>query len=175
MIYTKKKMFVILSTALVIIFIALVLAYGYLNFGPRQANYWLTKSTPLVEETIGSYSLGQNIKDINLSPATITKVDEDYDNYSIPSGLTITTLRRDNKIIRIWDMNSDGRQETSKGIHRGSSQNDVIAVYGKNYYHRSEQGVNIVGYIDKKKQQTLEFWIYENNVTAVRLDIASMK
>lgn len=169
-------MVVILSTALVFIFTALILAYGYLNFGPRQANYWLTKSTPLVEETIGSYSLDQNIKDINPSPATITEVDhEDYDHYSIPSGLTITTLRRDNKIIRIWDMTSDGRLETSKGIHRGSSQNDVIAAYGKNYYQRSEQGVNIVGYIDKNKQQTLEFWLYENNVTAVRLDIASMK
>lgn len=76
--------------------------------------------------------------------------------------------------IRIWETGSDTPLATSRGIHRGSSTDDIIAAYGKHHYNRSEQGMNIIGYIDKKTKRTLEFWIVEDMVTAMRLDYAEM-
>lgn len=35
----------------------------------------------------------------------------------------------------------------------------LFSMYRTNYYTRSEQGLNIIGYIDNNMQVTLEFWL----------------
>lgn len=46
---------------------------------------------------------------------------------------------------------------TTKGITIGSSKEDVIQKYGKNYYEREDTGAKIIGYFDKIKKVNIEF------------------
>lgn len=167
------KRLMVLSLWLVMGVAAAALVYVYLNFGPRQANYYFTKSTSLAGETIGGYSLNQDITGLSLSPS-LDHNHEKYLYYSVPNGPSIITPRGDTKIIRIWAMNSEGQSKTSKGIKIGSLCEEAVLAYGSHYYRRSEQGVNVIGYIDKTLDHTLEFWLYEDKVTAIRLDFAEM-
>lgn len=58
-----------------------------------------------------------------------------------------------------------------KGIAIGSAKQDVIDSYGSKYYTRTEQGVDIIGYVDHKLRATIEFWLVEEGkVTEIRLD-----
>ncbi|MFJ8268561.1 hypothetical protein [Peribacillus asahii] len=53
----------------------------------------------------------------------------------------------------------------------GSTKQDVIASYGSSYYKRTEQGADIVGYVDHKLRATIEFWLVEDGkVSEIRLD-----
>ncbi|MEH6908848.1 hypothetical protein V7008_24720, partial [Neobacillus drentensis] len=64
----------------------------------------------------------------------------------------------------------------AKGIEVGESINKVKALYGKEYYKRVEQGVDIIGYVDKKHHQSLEFWYDpQKNIILYRLDDNSME
>jgi hypothetical protein len=64
---------------------------------------------------------------------------------------------------------------TAKGVKTGETKEKVIQRYGKEYYERFEQGSNIIGYVDKKLNRTLEFWFLQGMVDAIRLDIGSMQ
>jgi hypothetical protein len=78
-------------------------------------------------------------------------------------------------IIRIIvNDNHDKKLVTQNGIKLGDISEKVVKLYGKNYYKRQEQGTDILGYIDKKNQTTLEFWCVENKIQMIRLDIASI-
>ncbi|MCC2420468.1 MULTISPECIES: hypothetical protein [Bacillus cereus group] len=61
--------------------------------------------------------------------------------------------------------------KTAKGIKIGDKKEDVIRKYGNNYYFRMEQGTNIIGYIDKKRYISIEFWLsYDDKVVFYRFD-----
>jgi hypothetical protein len=54
----------------------------------------------------------------------------------------------------------------------GSSVDEIIKVYGNNYYKRmSDIGVSVIGYVDKDRKINLEFSNYENTVVMIRYDI----
>ncbi len=77
------------------------------------------------------------------------------------------------QIIRIVD---DSNIRTSKGIGLGSSVNETIKVYGNNYYKRIDDSKGtVIGYVDKKKKVTLEFFYNQNIVGEIRCDITSMQ
>ncbi|MEC1520719.1 hypothetical protein P9D43_01570 [Neobacillus niacini] len=63
-----------------------------------------------------------------------------------------------------------------KGIEVGDSIQKAKDLYGNRYYTRIEQGVTIIGYVDKKHNQSLEFWCdSKNKIILYRLDDNSME
>ena len=65
--------------------------------------------------------------------------------------------------------------ETAKGIKIGDKKNDILQAYKENYYFRTEQGADIIGYVDKESKISIEFWLFDNKVIFYRLDNKSMK
>ncbi len=169
----RRKLFVI--TSLLYLFVILMFFYSqfYLKFGPRQANYLWVKHTSLSEEKIGLYSIGQDINSIQPKPE-IKNNHDFYDYYSPRNGPSIATSKNDDKILRLWY--ADRKQElyTTKGISIGDSKEEVVLAYGHSFYKRKEQGLSIIGYVDKKLNHTLEFWFFEDKVDIIRLDLSSM-
>lgn len=43
-----------------------------------------------------------------------------------------------------------------------------------NFYKRTEQGVDILGYVDQRNHQSIEFWYGHNRILFYRLDDNSM-
>ena len=82
----------------------------------------------------------------------------------------------DNENIRISiGLNSNKSLSTSKGIFAGDPIEKVKKMYGNKYYERSEQGIDILGYVDKKNHRTIEFWYWNGNVQHIRYDIDEMQ
>ena len=108
----------------------------------------------------------------------IKKLDNSlFDYYELSNGLEIATNKQ-KQIIRISTSSSQMNTifKTSKGINLDSSVNDVIKAYGENYYKRmDDSGVSVIGYVDKNRNVTLEFYNYKNKVTMIRYDISSMQ
>lgn len=86
---------------------------------------------------------------------------------------TVATARGDDKIIVI-SVYSDLKISTARGIHVGSSTDDVIGAYGSSYYKRGEQGADIIGYVDKINHRNLEFWLQDQKVNMIRYSVDSV-
>jgi hypothetical protein len=165
---------------LIYLAIVVVLGFGayaayhlYLHFGPRNTHFVGVKSTPLDQERIGELSLYQSIKD--LQPAPVRDRDNAlFDYYLWENGMKITTNKQDDKIIRMI-IYAGHESPTVKGIKTGDTKEKVVERYGREYYERFEQGFNIIGYVDKKLNRTLEFWFAQGTVDSIRLDIGSMQ
>lgn len=48
--------------------------------------------------------------------------------------------------------------------------NLATSIMRHHYYIRTEQGVEIIGYIDKKRRKSLEYWLFDTNVHFYKLD-----
>ncbi|MED5016751.1 hypothetical protein P9847_05465 [Paenibacillus chibensis] len=131
------------------------------------------KTTQLDQESIGNVSLNQSINELKPAP----KADKNnalFDYYTWEYGTKVATNFNDNQIIRIIVYES--RFVTSKGIQVGDSKENIIQAYGNHYYKRVEQGFDIIGYVDKRLNRTIEFWLTgENIVYSIRLDKGSME
>lgn len=171
----RNKLFPLFGSLFLIVMLMFGLFYSqfYLKFGPRQANYLWVEHTSLSEEKIGVYSIGQDLNSIKPKPEI--KNDHDfYDYYSLKIGPSIATNKNDDKIIRIWYADRKQKLYTAKGISLGDSKKEVILAYGDSFYKRQEQGLSIIGYVDKKLNHTLEFWFSDEKVETIRLDISCM-
>ena len=86
-------------------------------------------------------------------------------------------VNKNRQIIRIAIEDTSGNSiKTSKNIGVGSSVDEIIKVYGNNYYKRmSDIGVSVIGYVDKERKINIEFFNYENIVVMIRYDINSMQ
>ena len=96
----------------------------------------------------------------------------DYEYFELKNGIEVA-VNKQGKITRF--IITDNIFETVKGIKIGDNKDVVIKAYGKNHYSRSEQGASIIGYVDKKRDITIEFWLYNDKVEFYKLDIKSMK
>lgn len=138
-------------------------------------------TTDLQQEIVSDLKLGQSIKDQSFTSQygeQLTKRAETdlYTYYTLNPNVDIATNKGEDTIIRILLQNDNtGTMHTQKGTKIGSSKGDVISSYGNNYYERTEQGANIIGYVDQTLHQTLEFWLYEGKVHTIRFDISSME
>ncbi|MFC7680025.1 hypothetical protein [Paenibacillus sp. GCM10028914] len=144
----------------------------YVNLGPRNAHYLTVKTTPLVQEKIGNLALNQSINGLKPAP-TADKNNSLFEYYTWEYGTKIATNFNDDKIIRII-VYENSSFATSKGIQVGDSKEKVIRAYGNNFYTRVEQGADIIGFVDKNLNQTIEFWLSNDNVYSIRLDKGSM-
>ncbi|WP_068604129.1 hypothetical protein [Paenibacillus swuensis] len=147
---------------------AIVALYIYITVAPEQIGYARVDSTPLTEEHIGPYKIGNSIYDGKSPPtaAEPTANNEGRDVYAAGDGLYLYTTTGDYDIM---DMTvRDPGHTTSKGITVGSTREDIRTAYGREYSKRSEQGADIMVYYDKSHAQALEFWLWEDKVAEVR-------
>ncbi|MDK2584854.1 hypothetical protein QOZ83_03195 [Romboutsia sedimentorum] len=177
----RNKFIIKISSILIslfIIFFILIFLISFINEN-KSLRFYFTKSINLSEENMGEMYLGDSIDQYKiknkygkvLSPS---KDIVEYNYYNLTDGIEIATNKNDNKIIRFIIDNENIK--TSRGIHIGDDKNQIIKFYGENYYTRIEQGMNIIGYIDKKKEWCLEFWLGENDIIyMIRLDYKYME
>ncbi|MFE3975308.1 MULTISPECIES: hypothetical protein [unclassified Peribacillus] len=143
----------------------------------------LTKSTDLSDESIGGYKVWDNISSPEFIREYGEPIDQDnnnaYDYYYWKGGLKTATINSDEdkgKIMRLIISSADddlfeSSLQTGKGIKLGSKKADVLLKYGDHYYKSYEQGADIIGYIDHKRNITLEFWCVQGGrVAEIRLD-----
>ncbi|WP_260399028.1 hypothetical protein [Peribacillus simplex] len=143
----------------------------------------LTKSTDLSDESIGGYKVWDNISSPEFIRDYGEPIDQDnnnaYDYYYWKGGLKTATINSEEdkgKIMRLIISSADddlfeSSLQTGKGIKLGSKKADVLSKYGDHYYKSYEQGADIIGYIDHKRNITLEFWCVQGGrVAEIRLD-----
>ncbi|MEW9701916.1 hypothetical protein [Paenibacillus sp. SI8] len=169
----NKKLRIILIIAA--LFLLISTAYHlYLLLGPRQAHYPLALSQSLARERVGGIMLGQSIKSI-MPPPTLRPDKVIYDYYDAGKGIIVVTPHGKDVIIRIiLSANADPARTTARGIGINGSLDQITKLYGNSCYRRNEQGATILGFIDKTAMQTLEFWLFDDRVTMIRLDLADM-
>ncbi|GMK40338.1 hypothetical protein PCCS19_33940 [Paenibacillus sp. CCS19] len=58
-------------------------------------------------------------------------------------------------------------QETAKGIKAGGPASEIANAYGKDFYKRTQNNMDIIGYIDKKLERALEFVIQNGQISTI--------
>jgi hypothetical protein len=143
----------------------------------RSSSFIFTKTTNL-NENIGGLQIYENIDSeefIKKYGTNFERIDNAlFDYYKLSNGSLVIATNKQRQIIRILDYNNN--LKTSKGIRVGSSVDETIKVYGNNYYKRIDDSKGpVIGYVDKKKKVTLEFFYTRNIVTEISYDITSMQ
>ncbi|MEY8192054.1 hypothetical protein AB4X15_20655 [Peribacillus simplex] len=176
--HDKRKFIIVL----IIIIGAALGFYVYSAFSEK-----LTKTTDLANESIGGFKVLDNISSPEFIREYGEPIDQDnnnaYDYYYWKGGLKTASSNTDEdkgKIMRLIISSTDddpfeNSLQTSKGIKLGSKKADVLSKYGDHYYKSYEQGADIIGYIDHKRNITLEFWCAPGGrVAEIRLDDAEV-
>lgn len=156
-------MFKKISLLAVLVLVLSIFLYLKPSF-PRSFHHFFTPSTNLTNENINGLYLFDNINDdkflkIYSKPTNKSQDNEFYKYFKIQDGVVIAT-NHNGEIVRF--IIGTGIP-TAKGIEMGDSIKKVKALYGRKYYKRLEQGVDIIGYVDKKHHQSLEFWYDPQN------------
>lgn len=165
-----KKIIISIISILSIFLIFIFVFKG--NFS-RKYHHKVTKSANLSEENVDGLYLSDEIdsEKIKAKYGEISSLSRNHDQYNyhlLKDGIEIATEKNDNKIIRF--IVDDEKFKTNKGIEIGDSKDKVIEAYGENYYIRREQGLDIIGYVDKGKECSIEFWLTEKGITMIRFD-----
>ncbi|MDF9839278.1 MULTISPECIES: hypothetical protein [unclassified Paenibacillus] len=171
---TKKMIW---STAIGLIAVILT---GCLFIRPQM----LALSIDLSAESVGGVKIGENISSSSFTGKYQQPLDKQdntmYDYYEWEGGLATASINNGpdkGTIMRLIISGPDNPLTTAKGIHIGDSKEKVLSLYGKKYYKSGEQGADIVGYIDRKQNLTLEFWCVNSSgeVAMIRLDDAGVR
>lgn len=142
----------------------------------RSFHHKWTATTDLYEENINGMNLFDNIRDQEFLDKYGEQLHESaktetHTYFQIEKNIEIA-VNSNGEIMRFI---VNGKVPTSKGVREGDSIKEVKAAYGKKKYSRVEQGVDILGYVDKKRYQSIEFWHYKDKVLFYRYDDNSMK
>lgn len=160
-----------------IVIILLLFAFTLDQTFPRSYHYLITNTINLGNESVDGLSLNDDFYSKEISEKYGKKTEqsrdvENYDYFKITNEIEVAVNKK-GKITRF--IITDSSLETAKGIKIGDTKKDIIKAYGDNYYFRIEQGLDIIGYVDKKRDISLEFWLVNNKVNFYRLDNKSMK
>lgn len=169
----KKK---IIASILIMSTVLLGSFYFKANFS-RSYHHTFAKSTDLGKENIEGIYLNDEIDSGKIVSKYGKISDFSHDNvlynyYFLREGIEVATNKDENKIIRF--IVNDKNLKTEKGIKVGDKKDKIIELYGDNYYSRLEQGTNIIGYVDKEKDYSIEFWIGEEGIIFYRFDYTLM-
>lgn len=176
-ILVNRKVFKIIIIVLALVSCVII---GFSVFSQRSTSFIFTKTTNLSEEYIEGLQLYDNIDSkefIKKYGIKIQRLENDlFDYYKLSNDLEIA-VNKNRQIIRIAIDDTSGNSiKTSKNIGVESSVDEIIKVYGNNYYKRmSDIGVSVIGYVDKDRKINIEFFNYENTVVMIRYDINSMQ
>ena len=157
--------------------ILLLSAFSLHHTFPRSYHHTFTKTTDLGKENIEGLFVNADFYSEELSQKYGKKNEQsrnvtDFDYFELKNGIEVAVNKK-GEITRF--IVTDSNLETAYGIKIGDEKKDIIKAYGDNYYSRSEQGADIIGYVDKKKEISLEFWLYDTKVNFYKLDNQSMK
>ena len=144
---------------------------------PRSYHHLITSSTNLGNENVDGLSLNDDFYSEIISEKYGKKTEqsrdvENYDYFELTNGIEVAVNKK-GKISRF--IVTDSNLETAKGIKIGDKKNDILQAYRENYYFRTEQGADIIGYVDKKRKISIEFWLFDDKVNFYQLDNKSMK
>ncbi|MGO4106498.1 hypothetical protein [Paenibacillus sp. YAF4_2] len=142
-------------------------AHLYLS---REYSFWHTKNTDLSIAKPYGYYLGESLDDVAFKGKPMTNLNNaKYDYFQVDQGI-VAASNKEHKLIRIV-LNSDG-MEVAKGIKVGSPLSDAMEVFGGSYYKRGEEQMSdpVIGYVDRKKDMTIEFWSKNGLITEIRID-----
>ncbi|WNB91049.1 hypothetical protein [Bacillus sp. NEB1478] len=183
----KKSSLLSIISILFISVLLFVIHTIYVETEGRQYYFKNLQSTNLSKETINSIRLHENIN----SPAfertygnALGKDNNDmYDYFHWKTGLVTASLNKGKNrgeivrlIISISDEGEKPVLETARGISVGAPKIKVLNKYGGHYYKRSEQGVEIIGYVDHTQKSTIEFWLDgKDRVFTIRFDDIKVK
>lgn len=175
---------------LALIILIAIIGFRTISLFTEGRSYYFkhTDSTNLSDESFGKLRLHDNIHNpsfVRDYGTPLSREDNDlYDYYHWEGGLETATIingKDKGDIVRliIGEVEEGVKKKTSlktaKGIEIGSTKQDVIDSYGTSYYKRTEQGVDIVGYVDHKLGATINFWLVEDGkVAEIRLDDTSI-
>ncbi len=124
----------------------------------------VTSDINLKGENFDGIHLNQNINELEVDEITEDNLNPNF--YHLSNGMrVITDEKRFIKNIAITH-NTDKTVRTSRGISIGDSLDIVKKSYGEDYYNRSEQGVEIIVYVDNNT--FIEFWHFNNEVQEIR-------
>ncbi|MGE7768616.1 hypothetical protein [Peribacillus sp. NPDC096540] len=155
----------------------LLTVFSFNHTFSRSYHHTFTKTTDLSKENIEGLFLNDDFYSEEITKKYGKKTEQSrdvtgYDYYELRKGIEVAT----NKSGKITRFNiTDRNLETVKVIKIGDKKEDVIKAYGKNHYFRLEQGVDIIGYVDKKRDISIEFWLFDDKVEFYRLDNKLMK
>lgn len=178
--FTKKN----IRTKIFIIILVLICcsAFGIYFFSQRSSNFIFVKTTTLKQENIDGLKMYESIDSrefVKKYGTNLKKINNAlFEYYRLSNGLEIATNKQRQIIRIIVSMDTNSGIKTNKGIGVGSGINDVIKVYGTNYYKRNEEQMPsspVIGYVDHKREVTIEFWNVKNKVAEIRYDIASIE
>lgn len=124
--------------------------------------------------TITDETISSNYATFELHPDNeYYATQRDFDQYWNKD--IIMGVDRDTKeVLQIGVMEDNDTSSSAMGIKRGSSIDDVTAIYGENYftYEDSEQTIYLLGYVDHHKNLLLSFVHFEGKVTSIHLSYA---
>lgn len=172
-----KKNIIKLGIVLGILLTTVFWIIGVIPPDSRSYHHTFTKSTDLSNENVDGLYLGDKID----SEKVVSKYGEihiqsrnvdDYNYYCLNKNIEVATKKDDHNIIRFCVDNETCKAKirTEKGVGFGDKKDKVIKLYGENYYNRIEQGLDIIGYVDKEKNCSIEFWLIEEVVCYIRFD-----
>lgn len=147
------------------------MSFFHLSFS-RTYHHFFSESTDLSKENVSGIYLGESINNDNVKSkyGYINKLSQDnvkYNYYYLNEKMEVATEKYDDKIIRF--VVNDKNISSDKDIKIGDDKVKIIKCYGRNYYKRVEQGTNILGYVDRKNNTSLEFWMYDDKIMFFRL------
>lgn len=171
-----RRNIIIFMTAIGIILLLSVFLFDHIF--PRSYHYTFTKTTDLGKENIEGLFLNDDFYSDEITKKYGKKTEQSskniyYDYFELKKGIEVAVNKTGTGEISRFIIN-DINLKTAQGIKIGDKKDDVIKAYGKNYYFRPEQGTDIIGYVDKKIDISIEFWLYDNKVIMYRLDNKSM-
>ena len=169
----KRMIIFVASIAIILLLSAFTLDHTF----PRSYHHVITSSTNLGKENVDGLSLNDDFYSEKVLEKYGKKTEqsrdvENYDYFELTNGIEVA-VNKEGKISRFIVTNSN--LETAKGIKIGDKKNDILQAYRENYYFRTEQGADIIGYVDKERKISIEFWLFDDKVNFYRLDNKSMK
>lgn len=144
---------------------------------PRSYHHLITNNTNLANENVDGLFVNDDFYSGKISEKYGEQTEqsrdvENYDYFKLSNGIEVAV---NNKGEMARFNVTDSNLKTAKGIKIGDEKKVIIQTYGNNYYYRMEQGSDIIGYADKKRNISLEFWLSDNKVIFIRLDSITMK
>jgi hypothetical protein len=171
--FYMKRIIIVASIGIILLLSVFTLDQTF----PRSYHHLITSNTNLGHEKVDGLSVNDDFYSNKLSEkyGEKTKQSRDvknYDYFKLSNGIEVAVNNK-GKITRFVVTDSDFK--TAKGIKMYDGKKAIEQAYGKNNYFRTEQGADIIGYVDKKRNLSLEFWLFDNKVNFFRLDNNSMK
>lgn len=157
--------------------ILLLFAFTIDQSFPRPYHHLIASSTNLGNENVDGLFVNDDFYSKKISEKYGERTErsrdvENYDYFELTKGIE-AAVNNEDKITRF--IVTDRNLKTAKGIKIGDEKKAIVQAYGDNYYFRTEQGADIIGFVDKKRNISLEFWLFNNKVNFYRLDNKSMK